>query len=241
MSAHNGLFCRSLCRSGEIMNLLEIIMLIFGILIIIFSCRIVAQPDKKKNGISIDSSDVKDIFMHEELHIFKEQQNELLNSASEEAIAKTDDYLSKLSNEKIMAVSEYSDQILDKITQNHEEVVFLYNMLNNKEKELQETVRVINNSQQKAMEPVSDNSGNKESDNDAFKPKQIDTQARNIKLKHFEDTSLEQISNKQSTISINNSEILKQHEQGKSVLDIAKQMGIGQGEVKLVIDLFVNR
>ncbi len=222
------------------MNLLEIIMLIFGILIIIFSCRIVAQPDKK-NGISIDSSDVKDIFMHEELHIFKEQQNELLNSASEEAIAKTDDYLSKLSNEKIMAVSEYSDQILDKITQNHEEVVFLYNMLNNKEKELKKTVSEINNSQQKAMEPVSDNSENKESDNDAFKPKQIDTQAKNIKPEHMEDSGLEQISNKQSTISINNTEILKQHEQGKSVLDIAKQLGIGQGEVKLVIDLFVNR
>ena len=74
--------------------------------------------------------------MQEELNTFKEQQIELFNSVSEDTIVKTDDYLSKLSNEKIMAVSEYSDQILEKIARNHEEVVFLYNILNHKEKSL---------------------------------------------------------------------------------------------------------
>ena len=69
---------------------------------------------------------------------------------SEETLAKTEEYLSRLSNEKIMAVSEYSDQILEKINRNHEEVVFLYNMLNNKENELKETLKEINSSQQKS-------------------------------------------------------------------------------------------
>ena len=36
----------------------------------------------------------------------------------------------------------------------------------------------------------------------------------------------------------NNDEILALHKQGKSVLEIAKELSMAQGEVKLVIDLF---
>ncbi|NLO10729.1 MAG: hypothetical protein GX129_12810 [Clostridiales bacterium] len=224
------------------MNLLEIVMLILGIIIIIISCRIVAQPDKKAKGLSLESSGIKDIYFQEELNTFKEQQNEILTYASEEAIAKTEDYLSKLSNEKIMAVSEYSDQILEKITKNHEEVVFLYNMLNHKEKELKETAKEIQNSQRKAKEIINyENEKDKEPEKDMVKPKKLDIQAENIKRQNVKVPAIEEEDNNQSTISINNTEILKLYSQGKSVLDIAKQLGIGQGEVKLVIDLFSDR
>ena len=217
-------------------------MLILGIIIIIISCRIVAQPDKKAKGLSLESSGIKDIYFQEELNTFKEQQNEILTSASEEAIAKTEDYLSKLSNEKIMAVSEYSDQILEKITKNHEEVVFLYNMLNHKEKELKETAKEIQNSQRKAKEIINyENEKDKEPEKDMVKPKKLDIQAENIKRQNVKVPAIEEEDNNQSTISINNTEILKLYSQGKSVLDIAKQLGIGQGEVKLVIDLFSDR
>ena len=33
-------------------------------------------------------------------------------------------------------------------------------------------------------------------------------------------------------------EVLKMHKQGKSVLEISKTMGMGQGEVKLIIGLY---
>lgn len=36
----------------------------------------------------------------------------------------------------------------------------------------------------------------------------------------------------------NNQNILKLHKQGKSIVDIAKELKLGQGEVKLVIDLY---
>ena len=45
-----------------------------------------------------------------------------------------------------MAVSEFSDQILEKIEQNHKEVVFLYDMLNEKENEMKEFVQEIDKS-----------------------------------------------------------------------------------------------
>lgn len=227
------------------MNLLEIIMLILGILIIILSCRIVGKPDKN-NGASSGASDVMDKLLQEELNSFKEQQSDILNSVSEEVLVRADDYLSKLSNEKIMAVSEYSDQILEKITRNHEEVVFLYNMLNQKEKELKETVRVSDSFQRKAEESINKSPKDKASDDyvpddEVVNSRQLDTQAMNIKLETMGRNSMEQVNNNQSTLSINNAEILKLHEQGKTILDIAKQLGIGQGEVKLVIDLFEDR
>ncbi|NLL00150.1 MAG: hypothetical protein GX271_05735 [Clostridiales bacterium] len=224
------------------MNLLEIIMLILGIIIIILSCRIVGQPNNKKNGESLGSGDLKDIYLQEELNTFKEQQIELFNSVSEDTIVKTDDYLSKLSNEKIMAVSEYSDQILEKIARNHEEVVFLYNMLNHKEKELKEIIKDIDSAKRKAKELSNDNPQNHiAAENKEEKSKKLDNQAQNIKLQSVGKTASEQVDNNQSAISINNSEILKLHGQGKSIMDIAKQLGIGQGEVKLVVDLFVDK
>jgi hypothetical protein len=69
--------------------------------------------------------------------------NELLSEISEETVVRTDDALSKLSNEKIMAVNDFSEQILEKIKKNHEEVVFLYSMLNDKERELKAAVKEI--------------------------------------------------------------------------------------------------
>ena len=157
---------------------------------------------------------------------------------SEETLAKTEEYLSRLSNEKIMAVSEYSDQILEKINKNHEEVVFLYNMLNNKENELKETLKEINSSQQKVKDAVRKNSDEKVLSKDIAKPKQPNTLAQNVKLKSALKPGFEAES---SSISINNAEILKLHKQDNSVVSIAKQLGIGQGEVKLVIDLFKDR
>lgn len=213
------------------MDLLEIIMLIIGVSTIFLSSRIVARLDKGQNDVYS--------YNQEELDTFKEQQGEMLSSLSDETMAKTGDYLSKLSNEKIMAVSEYSDQILEKISRNHEEVIFLYNMLDHKEKEIKNMNTTANTS-------GFDESVEADSIQGATKPKQLGEQARKIRSKSYETSedimdAVDKADNTEQSISINNKEILKLHKQDKSVLDIAKQLGIGQGEVKLVIDLFKDR
>ena len=93
-------------------------MLIIGILVILLSCVVVANPERKRIA-SITDSEIKDM-LHDKLDK-KEQQSEILSSVSDEITSRTEDYLNKLSNEKIMAVTEYSDQILEKINRNHEE------------------------------------------------------------------------------------------------------------------------
>lgn len=198
------------------MNLLEIVMLIIGIFIIIISCWLISRPDKDNLDSSYEGNTKDD-----------KQYIESLSSLCEEITAKTEDYLSRLSNEKIMAVSEYSDQILEKIDRNHEEVVFLYNMLAHKEKELKEAVKEINDIGRRA----------KQDNNDNIKLYSvINTQhSENIKNLNIEDHK------KDRPASINNEEVLNLYSQGKSVLEISRHLGIGQGEVKLIIDLFKDR
>lgn len=54
----------------------------------------------------------------------------------EETIADADDQMSQISNEKIMAVNDFSKEVLEKINQSHSDVVFLYKMMSDKEEEL---------------------------------------------------------------------------------------------------------
>lgn len=201
------------------MTLLEIIMLIIGAAIVIISSLIINSPDKKSKENSYDSNATK-------------QYSDSLSSASEEIINKTEEYLSKLSNEKIMAVSEYSDQVLEKIDRNHEEVVFLYNMLTHKENELKEVLREYNESQRRARELLT-----KKVEDGSY-----DINSANINIQSRENTGSfyeEQNGSQPDSINnINNEEILNLYSQGMSVLEISKQLGIGQGEVKLIIDLF---
>ena len=49
--------------------------------------------------------------------------------------------LEKLTNEKIMAINEYGKTVTDEIERNHKEVVFMYDMLNNKSTDLKNTIR----------------------------------------------------------------------------------------------------
>ena len=44
--------------------------------------------------------------------------------------------LEKETNEKIMAISEYSDTVMENMNKTHNEIMFLYNMLNDKHAEL---------------------------------------------------------------------------------------------------------
>lgn len=197
------------------MDLLEIILLITGAVIIVVSSWLIRNPDKKAEANSNESND-------NAIKRFSEN----LSTVSEDIISKTEEYLNRLSNEKIMAVSEYSDQILEKMDRNHEEVIFLYNMLTNKEKELKETLKELNDAQRKVRELLA-NIRN-ERDHENFMNASFKDYTGNIEEDH----------NNSHSVMKKNEEILNLYSQGMSVLEISKKLGVGQGEVKLIIDLF---
>lgn len=218
------------------MNAIDIILILIGITIIIISCRLV---DDTKGGMNRELKPNT-----EELEQKKLELEELLNQYSEELIEGTEDELSRLSNEKIIAVSEYSEQILEKINHNHEEVVFLYHMLSEKENSLK---KMVGDMDHKTVMPSADsehtNNGKPEEEKSWNEAQQL-----NLQVKYSKMTNQSEINNAESEVhkpvdevGNNNEKILKLYSKGKSIVEISKLLEIGQGEVKLVIDLYRGR
>lgn len=198
------------------MSGLDIFLVIVGLLIVAVSYFISEK---------MDIGGQKEI-KNPNMDIYQNQIEELdyqLSLKAEETITKVDDSLSRISNEKIMAMSEFSDQILEKIEQNHSEVIFLYNMLNEKGDTIKELMKKVSIAEKNLDKKTEDFPMENEPDTQMRLLKKVDNSGQGMEI------DLE---------SNHNDIILKLYRQGKSVFDISKELEIGQGEVKLVIDLF---
>ncbi|MBP5249988.1 MAG: hypothetical protein J6Z46_08305, partial [Lachnospiraceae bacterium] len=123
----------------------EIILIITGIVLLIASVIFTGNddgPDKQKDS-SFSEEDIK-----EKQAVLDKMAREAVERVSEEIIIHTDDELSRISNEKIMSVNEFAETNLQKINENHDHVVFLYNMLNEKDDEIKQTLADMQNAKQ---------------------------------------------------------------------------------------------
>ena len=107
------------------MSPVEIIFVLLGVGILIASC-FVGSKDKNTDAAILLPEEALEVQKQE----LKNYAGRIFEEKSEEAVVKTDDYLSKISNEKIMSVNDFSAQILEKIDANHKEVVFLFYLIN---------------------------------------------------------------------------------------------------------------
>ena len=116
-------------------------MIVIGLCAIIYSTKITD---------GVESSDIKSVVdgqdQMEQLRHKIEQFNEEITRKQEEKLEDTSEKMNTISNEKIMGISEYSDQVIDKIEKNHAEVVFLYDMLNEKQAEIQKLIHEADSS-----------------------------------------------------------------------------------------------
>ncbi|MBQ5676793.1 MAG: hypothetical protein IIV45_17330 [Lachnospiraceae bacterium] len=214
------------------MTTLEIFLVIAGVGLVVLSFIL---------GERLEDTEIKEFradatTLAEE--IVKQQVDEAAKNVVDDTVEKTEAALDKLSNEKIMAVNDYSQTVLDEINKSHEEVMFLYSMLNDKEKDIKNTVRDIENVK-KSVNNIQKNV----SDNDIAAPvEEIEAADEEITEKVTDKTT-----DKKKTESVvamkpkennNNQKILDLYNEGKSNLEIAKELGLGIGEVRLVIDLF---
>lgn len=291
-----------------------IIILVVGALLATVSFFV---PDKSSesfdDGMHIDDEAIKDI-VDEQVRKAKESIDEAAKLSISDSKDKLERYMDRLTNEKMMAVNEYSDTVIKQIHKDHEEAVFLYDMIDNKHSQVKNTAAELGqlekdvrrlsetipektytgtvNSQNKTAvkEPTADTSASE----DAIKaiddmvsddvsepftslepevveiPKDVaalaeeaavipDVDKKASKKEHKSEPKKEKpkkndaelrqdgpIGNEgvelmfdsDSNSMNNNDRILALHKEGKSNMAIAKELGLGVGEVKLVIDLF---
>ena len=215
------------------MGILEVVLLIAGIMIFIGSF-LLPSGKTEESGINKEAEKEEIRGLLEELQKVRSQMQDRMEETSEDAVEKAERSLERLTNEKIMAINEYSDTVLQEIHKNHEEAMFLYDMLNSKHANIKDTVSKMD----KAVKAVENKAKIKEE-----KPEKEPKEKKNEKPAEAMETaeSAPEIGFTGETAEEgqnNNEKILKMHRQGKSTVEIAKELGLGVGEVKLVIDLY---
>ena len=233
--------------------------------------------------------------------------SEKLSAISEDKLGGFADKMSEIANDKMLAINDMSGQLIEKIEQNHKEVIFLYDMLNEKSDYLkdfsakidglrhelereEERIKALNNDLDDKMikvkevrqtviaKPVAPVEVKQEKSRRvptgieqakaAIKPAEVPAQAKNlVKMKKevedipsdindifdtderdiFKDAEVPEITAEIDEIDLSpelteelstNDKILKMHSEGKSVMEISKELGMGQGEVQLILGLY---
>lgn len=250
------------------MGAAEIVLIVIGVVVLVLSYILPSQKNNAEIKMpQIDEGQIR-ILVEKEIENAKTHINDMVDETVNYSIEKTERAMERLANEKIMAVKEYSDLVLDNINKNHNEVVFLYDMLNDKHKSLVSAVSEAAKTAKEIQQAVQvTETNNKEADEiskaDRIKtesvrevvteeiefvpiaPKKVelkqDTADENEVEQHIIEAAENENTEKtpESEGSNNNKEnILRLHKSGKSDTAIAKELGLGTGEVKLVIGLY---
>lgn len=261
----------------------EIIIVLLGVIVLIAGYVIPARKDENEEMETFSRDQVQEM-VSEEVEAAKGQLTEIVDETITYAMEKTERSMDRISNEKMMAVSEYSDTVLDQINKSHEEVVFLYDMLTDKHENLKETVAEATKAATEVKESIKEASAIPVQPVSVVQPETIEPEdtvvqvqtpskpknkpvpvikTEPVKVKYEEpedidddeayledewddfdddddmDDGPEITFNARTPGSRNSNErILELHKAGKSNMAIAKELGLGVGEVKLVIDLF---
>lgn len=213
------------------MGAMEIVLLAAGIIVFVLSFFIPTGKTADAGTKKLVEKEVKSV-VAQEMDEVKERIEDIVDETVDYAVEKTERSLERVSNEKIMAVNEYSDTVLEDINKNHQEVMFLYDMLNDKHENIKSTVNQIEKTVKEAeaagvQPPVQEVPAEEEKEPDRVQETPGESQAEGI---GFRDEGFDKENR--------NEKILELHNAGRTNVEIAKELGLGVGEVKLVIDLF---
>ena len=131
------------------MGAMEIVLLAAGVIVFVLSFFIPTGKTADAGTKKLVEKEVKNV-VAQEMDEVKERIEDIVDETVDYAVEKTERSLERVSNEKIMAVNEYSDTVLEDINKNHQEVMFLYDMLNDKHENIKSTVSQIENTVKEA-------------------------------------------------------------------------------------------
>lgn len=216
------------------MAAVEIILIIIGVLFILGSFFIQEKlTDKDIERISDMSEAQLSVIVERQLRNADSKVEDAIDELIDAKQAESKRVMERTCNEKIMAINEYSDTVLDAINKSHNEIMFLYSMLNDKHKELtglagelQEFSATMKNTESEVMQKITVAMSEVE---------QRVEEAEPVPESEFLRAAVLPSGSGERN---HNDDILFLHNAGKSDVDIAKELGLGLGEVKLVIGLF---
>ena len=296
------------------MDIIIILCMIVGVALIGASFIIkegsgVDSREKEKIAEEIRAKALSDESLKKVMTKVEKDFTDKLSGIAEDKLVSSTDHMSEITNNKMLAINEMSGQLIEKIEQNHKEVIFLYDMLNEKSDNLKDfsakidglrkeleseekRIKALNHDLDdkivklkevrqtvitkpaKAVSVQQDRSGTVPTGIEQVKATSeilnnvVPTQAKAlVQMQKKEQEAMAQNADKQTLSKeeksteassahvknqvveaevkadmkaelSTNDKILLMKEEGKSVLEISKALGIGQGEVQLILGLF---
>lgn len=243
----------------------EWILLLIGSVFMIGSFFVTEKlsPSELNQIAELSESELKRI-IEKALASAETKIEEAIDSQIDASSEKVDRALEKETNDKIMAISEFSDTVIENMNKTHNEIMFLYSMLNDKHTELTgmtsnlqrlaADVRSLEENMQIATQPQAPQTPVPQAPQTSAPQAAQMTQAAALQsaqgktaptkaeeapmTKKEEGASQKPDETEKPTKDGLHAEIRKLKKQGLTEVQIAKKLGIGIGEVRLVNGLY---
>ncbi len=238
------------------MTILEIVLLIIGLGLIIGSFFVSERlSSKDKENLQKLTRDQIESIIKDKMADANVELEDKLSATIDEAMDELDRRTDKETNTKILAISEYSDNVLESVDKSHKEVTFMYSMLNDKQKdatemtkklsELEDTLVALDSAVSKKLDllrdrelEIEDERRVLEEQKAAFASEKEENLSKQIPFNEALAEKFSEETSNNDTKSNGNMEILTLHDEGLSEVEIAKKLGRGLGEVKFVLGLY---
>ncbi len=226
------------------MTVVEAVLLLIGVVFLIGSFFVTEKLSPADvNKVAELSQEELRMLADRELEIARAKVSDVVDDAVDLTIDKVQRTMERSTNEKMMAISEYSDSAMEQLKKMNHEVTFLYSMLGDKHAQLNEAMEqmdeLIQTYQSLRMMPLPEQNTQpvvSETTEAAAAPVQI-AQSEVVAEETQMPEETQAPGEEPEPLSVRE-QILERYHAGEDLTDIARNLGLGFGEVKLVVELY---
>lgn len=227
------------------MTAIEVLLLVIGIVFLVASFFITEKltPGELSKIGELSNKEIQNV-MEQELKKVSFEISDRVENEVQESLEKSSQLMEKECNDKIGAIGEYSDTIVESMNKTHNEIMFLYSMLNDKHSELtdlaarlQKLSSDLSKQDETLLNHLSMSSVSEPSIPAVHSEPELTNNVEDPFDLEFEQFRMEMEGREEN----HNQEILALHKEGKTPLEIARALSVGLGEIQLVIGLYEGK
>ena len=222
----------------------EAVLLLIGVVFLVGSFFVTEKLSPADvNKVAELSEDELCMIVDRELEVAKAKVSDMVDDAMDLTVDQVQRTMERGTNEKIMAISEYSDSVMEKLEKMNHEVTFLYSMLGDKHTQLNETINELHAligdyqllreqlaAEQRTVMPVAEEPAAALVQTEVVQGEEAVEEVPPAEEEPTAQPEPESVSVRE--------QILERYHAGEDLTDIARNLGLGFGEVKLIIELY---
>ena len=134
-------------------SITEIVLIVVGFAAIILGYLLPAGKKLDEEDKMLMEREIREL-VRREVEDQRENIENMVDDTVDLSLDRTERAMERISNEKLSAIGEYSDTVINDIHKNHDEVMFMYDMLNDKHKNLTSVVSEVTKKADEAKKVV---------------------------------------------------------------------------------------